>query len=59
MSLHHSTAGLIGMSPVSLQNQLFGGLISQVPLIKVGVPDELFAFRAKAPGFGFLPKSLY
>ena len=35
----HGPVGLVGVSPVGLQIQVFGGLICQVLVLKVGVPD--------------------
>lgn len=41
-SVCHSPVGFIGASPVGLQSYVFGGLISQVLVLKVGVPDVGF-----------------
>ena len=38
-SVHHSPASLVSISPIGFQSQMFWGLIYQVPVFKVGVPD--------------------
>lgn len=59
-SIHHSTVGLVGTGPISLQNQMFWRLIFQGPILKVRVPDMRYlmnsASQGQAPGFGFLPE---
>ena len=51
-SIHHSSVGLMGTSPIGLQSQMFLGLVSQLLVLKVGVPDvgyEPFAPQGEAP----------
>lgn len=53
-SVHQSPMGLLSVSPIGLQIQMFQGLISQVPVLKVGMPNGEYEFLApwgKAPGF--------
>ena len=51
-----SLVGLVGVSPVGFQSCMFWGLVSQVQVLKVGVPDggfRPFALQGEAPGSEF------
>lgn len=57
-SIHCSPAGLVGMSPVALQSQMFWRLISQVSVLKVAVFNvkyNPFTSQIEVPGFEFTP----
>lgn len=57
-SLCHSLVGLLGVSPIGLQSQMFWGLNSHVLMLKVGVPNVGYKARAvqgEALGFEFPP----
>lgn len=55
-SIFRSPAGLVGRNPTGLPYQIFGGLVSQVLILKAGVSDvgyEPIDPWGEAPGFEF------
>ena len=42
IAVHQSLKGLVGIGPTDLQSQMFCGLISQVLVLEVRVPDVGF-----------------
>lgn len=38
-SVRHSPVALVGTNPVGLQSWMFWGIVSLVPVLKVGVPN--------------------
>jgi len=57
-SVYHSPIGLVGISLVGLQSQMFWGLIFQMLVLKGGVPDvgyKPFTPWEEALGFEFPP----
>lgn len=54
-SFYHNTVGLVGTSPVGLQNQILWDLVSPLPVLKFGmsaVGYNLFPSQREGPGFG-------
>ena len=57
-SIPHSPVSLMGISPIGPESQVFYGLISQVLVLKLGVPGvtyESFAPQGEALAFEFPP----
>lgn len=56
--LFTTAAGSMGRKPTGFQSQMFWGLISQVPVLKIGVPVvgyKPFTAQREAQGFEFPP----
>lgn len=53
-SVYYSSLGLMSFSPISLQNQMLWGFVSQVLVLKVGVSDMGYeSLHSSGRNFGF------